>query len=86
MKYRISIHQDGPGRYRTQGSSVLAGVHSPLRAAALDLIANGADQDSKIAAEWHGCSIVPVSIAKLVRAYTPPRVRHRESDPSLNVD
>ena len=80
MRYRISIHQDGPGRYRTQGSAVLAGVHNPMRAAAIDLLANGADPASKLAGVFETAAISPVTLAKLARAYIPPRSKSYQPD------
>jgi hypothetical protein len=84
--YKISITDAGAGQYRTTGSAVLIGAHNPMRAAAAELLAHGADPASKLAADWHGCTISPATIASLARPYRAPKINHRTDSFGRNVD
>jgi hypothetical protein len=75
--HRITITQAGPGAYATKGAVTLPAAFNPVRAAALALLAKGADPHAKLAATWEGCSIAPCAIGTLARAYTPPRLNFR---------
>jgi hypothetical protein len=81
---RVTIHAEGK-LYRTRGAVAITSTN-PMAHAARALIGQGADPSATLAGVWEGAAISPVTLARLARPYTPPRVRHRESDPSINVD
>lgn len=87
-RYRIQIHADGKllRSYRTTGAISITASQRPMFDAAKALISRGADPDATLAGSFEGNAISAVSLARLVRAYTPPRVSHRAADPSRNLD
>jgi hypothetical protein len=85
VTHRIKITAADRG-YVTAGAISISVAFNPVRAAALALLEQGRDPADKLAGVWEGAAISAMPLARLARAYVPPRVNHRAADPSRNVD
>ena len=86
LKYRISIAADR-GLYSTAGAIKITASHFPMIDAARALLARGADPQATLAGSTNeGGSVSPVTLARLARAYSPPRFDHRKRDVSRNLN
>jgi hypothetical protein len=83
-RYRVTIHADGK-LYRTTGALAITSSN-PMAHAARALLARGAEPSATLAGSYEGALISAMPLHRLARTYVPPRVRHREGDPSRNLD
>jgi hypothetical protein len=83
-KYYVTIHADGK-LYKTRGAIAITSTN-PMVDVAGALLAKGAPPHSLLEGRYEGVSMSTTQLHRLARNYVPPRVRHREGDPSRNVD
>jgi hypothetical protein len=83
--HRIKIASAARGEYQTTGAVAII-ASNPMRAAAVALLARGADPSDRLAGIFEANAISPVTLSRLAAPYRAPFSDHRAGTAGRNVD